>query len=94
MSHKERNGPVELTVLSASLRDVFEDVVRVDVKHRPFAKAGRVIVARHNGRRALAVARGPAAVGKSGISMDSALREKLGLQLNQTAHFTFEQAGL
>lgn len=70
------------------------DIVRVDLSHRPFAKAGSVIIIRHGNKRALAVARGPAMVGRTGISLDSATRSKLGVQLNKQAAFTFQKAGL
>lgn len=91
---REKNGPVELTILNAPLRDVMSDIVRLDLSHRPFARAGSVIAIRHGSKRVLAVARGPAGVGKTGISLDSATRAKLGVKLNKTASFIFEKANL
>ena len=78
--------------MNAKLDDVFEDIVRVDLAHRPFASAGRIIIVEHQKRQARAVARGPAGAGKTGIILDSATRQKLGVQLNQQAIFTFQQA--
>ncbi len=90
-----RHGPVGLVVSSAPLRDVMGDIVRLDLIHRPFALcAGRVIGIRVGGVKASAVVRGPANVGKSGISLDSAMRTKLGVELNKSANFTFERATL
>jgi hypothetical protein len=89
-----RHGPVALVVSSAPLRDVMGDIVRLDLSHRPFARAGRVIGIRVGGVKVLAVVRGPANVGKSGISLDSAMRTKLGVELNKCASFTFERATL
>lgn len=89
-----KHGPVMLVVSSAPLRDVMGDIVRVDLSHRPFARAGRVIGIRVGGVKVLAVVRGPANVGKSGISLDSALRAKLRVELNKSASFTFERATL
>jgi len=91
---KKRNGPVELKVLNAPFRDVMGDIVRLDLSHRPFARAGSVIGIRCGKKRVLAVARGPAGVGKDGISIDAATRAKLGVQLNRKASLTFEEAGL
>ncbi|WP_145201178.1 hypothetical protein [Sphingobium sp. B2] len=91
---RKKSGPVELTVANAPLRDVMSDIVRLDLSHRPFARAGSVIAIRHGGNRVLAVARGPAGVGKTGISLDSATRARLDVKLNKTASFTFEEASL
>lgn len=91
---KKRHGPVKLTILNASINDVFEDVVRVDLSHRPFANAGRVVVIIHNNIRTFAVARGPTKVGANGISLDSATRSRLDVKLNEEAEFIFEEAGL
>jgi len=90
---KRRNGPVELTVLNAPLRDVMNDIVRLDLSHRPFARSGSVIGIRYGNKRVLAVARGPAGVGTACISLDSATRAKLGIQLNQVGAFSFDEAG-
>jgi hypothetical protein len=89
---KTKTGPVELTILNAPLRDVMSDIVRLDLCHRPFARAGSVIAIRHQDKRVLAVARGPAGVGKTGISLDSATRAKLEVKLNTTAKLIFEKA--
>ena len=89
---KKTHGPVTLEVSDAQLRDVMGDLVRVDFSHRPFARAGSVVGIRHNGKRVFVVARGPAGVGKSGISMDQATRKELGLRPNDKAEFVFEKA--
>ena len=91
---RQTNGPVSLMVADAQVRDVMGDIVRVDLSHRPFARAGSVVGIRHNGNRVLAVARGPAGVGKTGISMDQAMRRKLGVRLNVPAEFVFDEANL
>jgi hypothetical protein len=85
-------GPVELTVKSAALSDVFGDMARVNKDYRPFAKAGRVIRIRCEGKMVRAVARGEPAGGKDRIILDSSTRQKLGVKLNTPTNFTFEMA--
>ena len=92
--NREFGAPVSLNVLNASLDDVMRDVVRVDLSHRPFARAGRLIVIRHGSNRARAVARGPANVGKTAIALDAATRKRLGVKLDERANFQFAEAGL
>lgn len=88
----DSNGPIELMVGQIAAEDVFGDVVRVHLDHRPFAKAGRVIVVEHGGRRIRAVARGAPKNNKTGIWLDLRSREKLGLKPNATASFGFKKA--
>jgi len=74
---KNKNGPMELTVLKARLEDVMSDIVRVDLSNRPFAKSGRVIGIRHATNRVLAVARGTSGHDKNTIMLDSSMRQNL-----------------
>jgi hypothetical protein len=79
-----------LTVRSMSLGDIFQDMVRVHLDHRPDARAGRVIVIRANGRVVRALARGAPANSKSTIHLDQATREKLDVSIKQEVEFTIE----
>lgn len=73
---------------------MFGDIVRVDLTHRPFAKAGNVVRIRHGKHLARAVARGTPTRGKATISLDSSTRERLHLKSNSTATLIFERANL
>jgi len=90
---KRTSGPIDLTVVNADQRDVMGDVARVDISHRPFARAGQVIVIRHGRKKAHAVARGASSAGKNSIALESAIRAKLGVRINQQATLNFEEAG-
>jgi len=87
-----RCGPVELTVGQIDRDNVFNDVVRVHLDHRRFAKAGKLIVVEHNGRSIRAVARGAPQQDKSRIWLDLRCREKLGLRPNAKGSFVFRKA--
>lgn len=82
-----------LEVANAALSDVFSDMARVHLDHRPFAKAGKVIVLRVGNRKAYAVARGTARGGRGIISLDSATREKLDVKAGQIVELTIQKAG-
>lgn len=84
---------VQLKVSDVALRDVFSDVVRVHKSHRDFARAGEIIRVNCKGKHAYAVARGPVGVGKTGIAMDLALRERLNVNPGEVCDFEFTKAG-
>ena len=90
---REKNGPVNLKVVQAKLNDVFGDRVRVHNSHRPFSRAGDIIVVRHRDKWIAAVARGPLGHSKSTIQLDQRNRTKLGASASGTQEFSFEEAG-
>lgn len=76
---------VTLVVRPLEREDVFEDMVRVHLSHRPNSKAGSVIKVRANGQTTRAIARGAPGNSREEIFLDLATRQKLGLSLNQAA---------
>lgn len=84
---------VELKVADMALRDIFSDMARLHLDHRPFAKAGKIIVIACDGRTAFVVARGPAGIGKGTIALDSATRERLNVRPGETRTFTIKKGG-
>lgn len=90
---KKKHGPVELEVVNVANEDVMSDIVRVDISHRPFSRAGQVIVVRHGSKKVRLVARGPTGVKKHQIRLDSATRRVLGVAPGQTASLEFHEAG-
>lgn len=91
---RKKSGPVSLTVVSAPSEDVMIDAARVDLSHRPFCRAGGVIVIRAGDAKVRVVARGLAGgMTKEYISLASAVRSKLKVKPGQTYDFVFEQAG-
>lgn len=85
---------IELTVCPLDREDVFHDMVRVHLDHRPFSNAGAVIIVDHKGKKARLVARGAPKNSKTDIWLDLRSRQKLGLKPNTKAHFVFQQASL
>jgi hypothetical protein len=83
-----------LKVIDADLADVFGDIARLHIQHRDASKAGRIIVLSTGGKKAYAVARGlRKGMTKEEISLDSALRKRLGVEKNDTYDFAIEPAG-
>jgi hypothetical protein len=77
-------------VKSLSLGDIFEDMARVHLDHRPGTKAGRVIVISSGNKRIRALARGAPANSRNTIHLDQAMRDKLGVPLNKEVDFDIE----
>src|SRR5690606_3152110 len=94
MFKKQAYGPVKLMVQNATLSDVMGDIARVDLSHRPFAKAGHVIIIRCGNKKIRAVARGTAKNSKGILVLEQRLREKLGVKVNQEFELIFEKACL
>lgn len=88
------NGPIDLTVRQVDWEDVFHDIVRVHLDHRPFAKAGAVVIVEHSGNTIRLVARGAPKNDRSAVWLDLRSREKLGLEPNTQAAITFKKASL
>jgi len=84
----------QLKVLEIDLEDVFEDMVRVHLDHRPNIKAGQLAVVCVGKKTKRAVVRGSKANQRGVISMDLATRERLGLSAGATADFRFKKANL
>ena len=85
---------MKLKVIEATLDDVFGDIARLHLDHRPNAKAGKIILLKVGTKRVYAVARGlRSGTNKSNISLESALRERLDVKLGQEYDFTIEAAG-
>jgi hypothetical protein len=74
------------------------DMARFHNKHRTFGgvllRAGRVVVLKVENRKTRVVARGPACVKDGEISLDSATRERLGVETGTTALFQIQKANL
>jgi hypothetical protein len=82
---------VGLIVKPLTLGDVFENMARVDLKHRPGTKAGQVIIVSANSRTSRLVARGARGKDENCIFLDLATRRTLGLSENATADFAISR---
>ena len=82
-----------LTVKQQSLSDIFEDMARLHLDHRPGALAGRVIVIEANGRKVRAIARGSPNYRRDTIHLDSAMRQRLQVKLSDEVDFTIRVGG-
>ncbi len=91
---KKKHGPVELEVVNVANEDVMADMVRVDISHRPFSRAGQVIVVKHGSAKVRLVARGPTGIKKHQIRLDTEVRRKLGVKARENATFEFIEASL
>lgn len=82
-----------LTVKGLALDDVFGDMARVHLSHRPNINAGQLLVLSHNNVALPLVARGAPNNQKDHIWLDLATRERLGdLALDTAYDFTIEKA--
>ena len=91
----QRKKTVRLTIRDATLGDVFSDIARMHLDHRPSAKAGKIVLIRSGNKKAYAVARGLAkGMSKDEISIDSAMRERLEVKVNQSYELVVERAGV
>lgn len=90
--HKH-HGPVDLRVIAADFDDVFGDRIRVHQSHRPFSRAGQIILVKHGGKKLLGVARGARRSDPSTIQLDQRSRDKLGIRSGENAKLSFESAG-
>ena len=88
-----RFGPVELEVANVDREDVLNDLVRLDLKYRPFSRAGQVIVVKCNGKKTRLVSRGPKKGEKENIGLDSEARRILSVKPGGRASFEFSEAG-
>lgn len=93
MFRRRRHGPVTLRVIPADFDDVFGDRVRVHQSHRPFSRAGQIILVKHGQNKLLGVARGARKNDTTTIQLDQRSREKLGIGSKATVDLTFESAG-
>lgn len=85
---------LKLTVIEAALEDVFSDIARLHLDHRPGAEAGKIIMLTVGGKTAYAVARGlRSGTSKGQIALDSAMRERLDVKANQVYEFEIKPAG-
>jgi len=91
---RTRGSIMMLKVHQVTKEEVFGDLVRVSYSHRPNTRAGQIIRVSANGRTVRAVARGAPSNNTSGIWLDDALRQRLGLQSRQAADFRFSRANL
>jgi len=83
----------KLTVKQLRLSDVFQDMARLELRHRPGSKAGRVIVLAAQGRRARALARGAPGRDPDSIYLDDATRYRLGLSSGEQVEFEITPGG-
>ena len=87
------SNKANLEVVDATLGDVFGDLARVHFDHRLHSKAGKIIKLSVEGRSVYAVARGlRAGMTKDKISLDSALREQLGVKPKIYYDFEIDRA--
>jgi len=84
---------VKLTIVAANNEDVFHDMARVDVKHRPGTKAGQIVKVTIGNKNAFLVARGAPSRQKNSLSLDSATRTKLGVSKNNEYDVDISPAG-
>lgn len=85
---------MKLTVTESALDDVFGDVARLHLDHRPNANAGKIISLKVGSKRVYAVARGlRSGTNKKNIALESALRERLDVEPSQEYDFTVEATG-
>ncbi len=83
-----------LTVEQSKLEDVFSDIVRVEMSHRPpSCRAGQILVVRVGGRKIYAAARGAPSRTKGKIWLDSRQRERLGVSAGKDYDFELSKAG-
>lgn len=82
-----------LTVKQLSLSDVFQDMARVELRHRLGSKAGKVIVLEARGKKARALARGAPGRDAASIYLDDATRDRLGLSSGEDVDFTITPGG-
>ena len=85
---------MKLIVTEATRDDVFGDIARLHLDHRPTAKAGKIILLKVGGKRVYAVARGlRSRTDKKNIALESAMRERLDVKPGQEYDFSIEAAG-
>ena len=85
---------MQLKVIEAALDDVFGDIARLHLDHRPNAKAGKIISLKVGSKRVYAVARGlRSGTDKKNIVLESALRERLDVKPGQEYDFSGDAAG-
>lgn len=82
-----------LKVKQQSMGDVFQDMARVSHEHRGGCRTGKVIVISANRKKARAVARGAKEFDRSGIYLDEATRDRLGVRQGEEVEFTICPGG-
>lgn len=96
MMASKKNKDLKLTIKQSRLADVMEDIARFDNSYRTFdgklVRAGQVVRLEANNKIARVVARGPAGLKKSEISLSSEVRDKLGVQSGQEVSFSVSKA--
>ena len=90
---KKQSIKIKLKVVAADSDDVFGDVARLHLEHRPFAKAGKIIVLTVGENTVRVVARGANSNQKLSIALDSSTRERLKVRANQSFEFQVRKAG-
>lgn len=83
-----------LEIHELPLSDIFEDMARLALEHRPGTRAGDVIKLTVAGRSARAIARGAPKNSKNTLHIDLRTRETLGVKLNQAVDVQIEKSGL
>jgi hypothetical protein len=80
-----------LIVKQLHFEDVFQDMARLALEHRPHAKAGKVIVLKVGGRTARALARGAPGRDATSIYLDDATRDRLEVSAGQQVDLEIER---
>ena len=93
MFRHQKHGPVSLSVVAADFDDVFGDRIRVHQSHRPFSRAGQIILVKRGNLKFLGVARGARRNDRTTIQLDQRCREQLKIASGTTADFEFQSAG-
>jgi hypothetical protein len=82
-----------LTVRQVDLDDVFQDMARLALEHRPQSKAGHIIVLKAGKRTVRVLARGTPGRDTTSIYFDDAVRERLGVSSGQKVDFIIRPGG-
>ena len=85
---------VRLIVQQVQRDDVFEDLARLNARHRPGIKAGQLMRLRTGSGAAILVARGAPGNDTTGIWLDHASRQALRVRVGEAADFHISAAGL
>jgi hypothetical protein len=91
---QKSGNKMKLKVIELELEDVFGDMVRVHIDHRPGTRAGQVIVVKVGKCKIRAIARGSRANSRDVIAMDLETRRRLGLDAGAIAEFSFSKGSV
>lgn len=85
---------VKLVVREVSEKDVFHDMVRVELRHRPHCPAGSIVVVKQGGVSVPLMARGAPSRDPDSVYLDAATRQRFKVKVGQAYEFQFQKADL